>query len=183
MTENWYDTAQICTNGHVVNWMSVSKPGDNRRFCDKCGAQTITNCQYCNAMIKGYYHTIEWTEKDVIKAIQEAVNPPPKTIPYNLGLTLPSFCSDCGKPYPWIESKLKAAQEFTDLLDKLSPEERETLKKSLDDIIRDTPQTTVAATRFKRLVAKAGKPVADAFRDILVDVLSEAAKKIIWPSS
>ena len=49
-------------------------------------------------------------------------------------------------------------------------------------MVRETPQATVAATRFKSLVAKAGKPAADAFRDILVDILSEAIKKSIWPS-
>jgi len=97
-------------------------------------------------------------------------------------LPLPIFCPDCGKPYPWTEAKLKAAQELSDELDNLSPEEREMLKKSLNDIVRDTPQTTVAATRFKRLVAKAGKAAAGGFWDILKDVLSETAKKIIWPS-
>ena len=103
-------------------------------------------------------------------------------VSYSSNYELPSFCPDCGKPYPWTEVKLKAAQEVSDLPEDLSPEERELLKKSLDYIVRDTPQTPVAATRFKRLVAKVGKPTADAFRDILVDVLSEAAKKIIWPS-
>jgi len=95
-------------------------------------------------------------------------------------LQLPSFCPECGKPYPWTEAKLKAAQELSDEIDNLSPEEREILKKSLDDIVRDTPQTPVAATRFKKLVAKAGKVAADGLRDILVDIASEAAKKIIW---
>ncbi len=80
------------------------------------------------------------------------------------------------------EVKLKAARELSDELENLSLEERERLKKSLDDIVRDTPQTTVAATRFKKLVAKAGPVVADSFRKILVDVLSETAKKVIWPS-
>jgi len=96
-------------------------------------------------------------------------------------LPLPIFCPDCGKPYPWTEAKLKAAQELADELDNLSPEERDLLKRSLDDIMRDTPQTTVAANRFKRLVAKAGQVTAEGFRDILVDILSETAKKIIWP--
>ncbi|MFC1933668.1 DUF2321 domain-containing protein [Chloroflexota bacterium] len=96
-------------------------------------------------------------------------------------LPLPSFCPDCGKPYPWTEAKIKAAQELADELDELTSEERELLKKSIDDIIRDTPQTTVAVNRFKRLVAKAGKPAADAFRDILVDIVSETIKKSIWP--
>jgi len=97
-------------------------------------------------------------------------------------LSLTNFCPDCGKPYPWTEAKLKAAQELTDLLDGLSSEEREILKKSFSDIVRDTPQTKVAANQFKRLAAKAGPVVADSFRKIFVDVLSETAKKIIWPS-
>ncbi|MBA7708170.1 hypothetical protein ES703_117062 [subsurface metagenome] len=160
MNGNWYDTAQICTNGHVINEQLVSSPHINKKFCDKCGTPTITNCQYCRATIKGAYHfgpnTSSWKR--------------------------PSFCPDCGKPYPWTEAKLKAAQELSDELANLSLEERSMLKKSLDDIIRDTPQTTVAANRFKKLVAKAGKVAADGFRDILVDVLSETAKKIILES-
>jgi len=161
--ENWYDTAQICTNGHVINSQSVYRPEHNKKFCDKCGAPTITNCQNCNMTIKGYYHV-----------------PPMCTLDYT-DVPLPSFCPGCSKPYPWTEAKLKAAQELSDELGNLSSKERELLKKSLDDIVRDTPQTTVAANRFKRLIVKAGKAAADGFRDILVDVLSEAAKKVIWP--
>ncbi len=55
------------------------------------------------------------------------------------------------------------------------------MRDSLDDIVRDTPKTTVAATRFKRILAKAGTGAGQAFRDILVDVISETAKKMIWP--
>jgi len=161
MSNGWYDTAQICTNGHVVNRASVSSPQHNSQFCDKCGVPTITSCQNCNTPIRGYYHP-------------EALTSSP---PY----TRPSFCPDCGKPYQWTEAKLKAAQDLADEVDNLSPEERSLLKKSLDDIVRETPQTTLAVGRFKRLVAKAGKPAADAFREILVDVLSEAIKKSIWP--
>jgi hypothetical protein len=160
MSDNWYDTAQVCLNGHTITSIFISSPEFRKRFCDKCGVATITDCQSCNSPIRGSYHG---------GGISLS--------PY----TPPSFCPDCGKPYPWTESKLKAAQELTDLLEDLSPEEREILKKSFDDIIRDTPQTTVSATRFKKIVAKAGKVAADGFREILVDVLSEAAKKIIWP--
>ena len=184
MKDNWYDTAQICTNGHVVNLMSVSRPEHNRKFCDRCGAPTITKCQNCNTPINGFYHEGPITkltadEFDIDGMIEEIANPSPNTTPDYT--TLQSYCPDCGKPYPWTEAKLKAAQDLSDGIDNLSPEERALLKKSLDDIVRDTPQTTVAATRFKRLVAKAGKVAADGFRDILVDILSEATKKIIWP--
>lgn len=161
MSDNWYDTAQICINGHVINSQSVYHSEHNKEFCDKCGAPTITTCQNCNATIKGYYHV-----------------PPMGTLDYT-DLPLPSFCPDCSKPYPWTEAKLKAAKELTDLLEDLSPEEREILKKSFDDIVRDTPQTIVAANQFKRLATKAGKIAAEQLRQLVVDIASETAKKII----
>ncbi len=162
MNDNWYDTAQICINGHVINSRSKSEPDYNRNFCEKCGARTITSCENCNTPIKGFYHS------------RHSLKTP------NTMLTKPSFCPDCGKPYPWTEAKLKAAKELSDEIDNLSPEERELLKKSLDDIVRETPQTTVAATRFKKLIAKAGPVAAEGFKKILLDLISETAKKAIW---
>ena len=166
MAENWFDTVQICTNGHVINSQSVSKPDFNRQFCSKCGAPTIINCENCNNSIRGIYHSPG-----------SMIAPPPNVTWF----PLPIFCPDCGKPYQWTESRLKAAQELADELENLSLEEREILKKSLDDIVRDSPQTTVAATRFKKIVAKAGKVVAEQLRELLVDIASETAKKLIWP--
>ena len=163
MSNGWYDTAQICIKGHVVNSMSKSHPEHNKKFCDKCGEPTITNCQKCNAPIKGYYHYL-----------------------YNHPLYSPnlpsSFCPECGKPYPWTEAKLKAAKELTDLLEDLSAEEREILKKSFDAIISDTPQTAVAANKIKILIAKVGKIAAEQLRQFIVDIASETAKKIILES-
>lgn len=159
--------------------MPVSRPEHNSKFCSRCGAPVITKCQNCNAPINGFYHEGSADEFDIDGMIEEIVNPPPNIAPDYT--TVRSFCPDCGKSYPWTEAKLKAAQELADELVKLSPEERDLLKKSLDDIVRDTPQTTVAVNRFKKLVAKAGPVAADGFRKILVDVLSEAVKKAIWP--
>jgi len=156
----YYDVAQICINGHMINPFYSSSPQFNKNFCDKCGASTISKCNYCNTPILGRYRS----------HITTAVFKPS------------SFCHECGKAYPWTEAKLRAAQELSDEIENLTEEERETLKKSLDDIVRDTPQTPLASTRFKKIVAKAGKVAADGLKDILVDVASEAAKKLIWPS-
>ena len=68
------------------------------------------------------------------------------------------------------------------MLEELEPEEREILKKSFNDIVRDTPQTKVAATQFKRLLLKVGKTVAEQLRALVVDIASETAKKIILES-
>ncbi len=76
-------------------------------------------------------------------------------------------------------AKLNAAKEFTHELDNLNEDEKAILEKSLEDLARDTPNTQVAAIKFKKLVAKAGRGAAEGLRSILVDVLSETAKKLI----
>jgi hypothetical protein len=68
---------------------------------------------------------------------------------------------------------------MADELDELSQEDRDRLKGTLDDLIRNTPQTEVAAIRFKKTLAKLGKEGAGAMRDIVVDIASEVAKKAL----
>jgi hypothetical protein len=161
MGESWYDTAQICLNGHVNNRMTQMFPERDAKFCRECGAPTMTNCQSCNAPIRGEYHV-------------------PGVVVVGSSWSPPSYCHECGEPYPWVRSKLEAARELVDELEDLNTDEREKLRESLDDLVRDTPGTNVAAMRFKRIVAKCGSGVAEAFKEILVDVMSETAKKTIY---
>jgi hypothetical protein len=156
-----YDTAQVCLNGHTINEFAHSQSQRNQRFCGKCGTKTITQCPSCNQAIRGFYHN-----------------------PGDLNLsryTAPKFCHNCGEPYPWTARGLTAARELISEAENLKPEEKESLRKSLDDLVRDTPGTQVAAIRFKKFVSKAGKETADALRKIIVDVASETAKKILFP--
>ena len=46
-------------------------------------------------------------------------------------------------------------------------------------IVRDTPNTRVAAVRFKKFAAKGSKEAVSAMRDVLIDVVSETVKKAI----
>lgn len=46
--------------------------------------------------------------------------------------------------------------------------------------MKDSPRVQVASLRFKQTMSKVGTSVASGVRDIVVDVLSEAAKKAIW---
>ena len=156
-----YDTAQICLNGHEVNSYSVSQPEFNADFCKDCGARTIRECPTCKTSIRGYCHV-----PGVVSIRRYHV---------------PAHCHACGKSYPWIDAKIQAAKELSDELSELNQEEREQLKKSIDDIVADTPRTTLAATRFKRLAGKAGKGALETFKNILTGVLSEAAKKVLFP--
>ena len=58
---------------------------------------------------------------------------------------VPAFCHQCGSPYPWTETRLKAFQQIVDSLDDISPELKERLKNSFPDIVCETPKTELAA--------------------------------------
>ncbi len=154
-----YDVAQICLNGHLINEASVGYPDSNQEFCSKCGVKTIRVCQSCSARIRGAFRDSYIPENYVI----------------------PAFCSACGQPFPWTSAKIQTAHELAQELENISDEEKKILEQSIDEIVKDTPKTTLAATRFKKILFNTSKPVVDAFRDILVDIASETAKKLLWP--
>lgn len=155
-----YDIAQICLNGHVVNGAVQTTPEHNEKFCKKCGQPTIIECPHCKKEIPGYF-----IEPGIV-AFGE--------------ISAPGFCTNCGQPYPWTVAKLNAARELSLEIEGLSHSEKEVLSLSLDDLIKDSPSTPLAAVRFKKLMVKAGKESAAALRDILVDIASETAKRSIW---
>lgn len=51
-----------------------------------------------------------------------------------------------------------------------------------EGLTSENPRTSLAATRFKRIIRKAGKAVGKAVQKAIVDVVSETAKKIILGS-
>jgi hypothetical protein len=152
-----YDVAQVCINGHVANSSSQDFPQFNKKYCDECGAPTIIDCPNCHTSIRGNY--------------RESLS---------IDYKPPRFCFNCGHPFPWTAAKIQAAHDLTLELENLSQEDRQMLDKSIDDLIKDSPATSVAATRFKKIMLKAGAGTAAMFREILVDVASEAAKKMLF---
>jgi len=159
---DYYDVAQICVNGHIVTWNANSCPEFRKKHCPKCGEPTIIACTACCTPIQGEFHV------EGVIAIGGGDSPPP------------SFCHECGKPYPWTAKRIEAARELADEFDELSVEDRDKLKKSLDDIFTDNPRTEISASRFKRIMAKVGKSSYETMKTVVVDVLSDAAKKVIF---
>ncbi|WP_434346679.1 DUF2321 domain-containing protein [Myxococcus virescens] len=156
-----YDVAQICERGHVINSSSVRSPQFNKKFCTKCGAATRTTCAQCNAPIQGEYHSAG-------------------VIHVGFKMNAPAHCHQCGAQHPWTIANIKAAQDLVDMSD--APDaEKTALKTSAPDLLVDSPQSQVAASRWKKFFAGTGKQVADVGRQLLVDVASEAVKKVIWP--
>jgi hypothetical protein len=153
-----YDIAQICFNEHVINSATRQMPEYSKPFCDKCGEKTIAECPACNKSIQGYY----WGG-------------------CSLHDVAPQHCIYCGQAFPWTQRKIEAAIELFVEESQAQGEEAEEFKRDVSDIVKDTPRVPVAASRFKRAMKKVGDPVGNAIRDIIVDIASESAKKIIWP--
>lgn len=94
----YYDTAQICLNGHAVTDSVRQAPERTQKSCDECGASTITQCPSCQAPVRGAYVV-------------------PGVVALGFRYTPPAHCHNCGAPYPWTAAALEAARELIDLSD------------------------------------------------------------------
>jgi hypothetical protein len=159
------EAAVYCRNGHYVgllnevirgrSWHETKillenprEPKQLPRFCTKCGAENTSTCQHCQTSIAKQYPGV-----------------------------IPAYCGGCGKPFPWTETALSAANEYTDELDELNTEEKLALKGTFDDLTSDTPRTALAAKRFSIFMGKIGPVAGSALKQIIVSVATEAAKK------
>lgn len=156
-----YEPGLVCENGHTVNGLTESRTELNANFCPDCGAATLKSCRSCGNSIRG-----GWTDEVLLNSSDY--------------FERPAYCTNCGQAFPWTDAALSAARELAQQLD-LSPAERADFDKSLDHIVHDDPQTPLAASRMKKLFARAGKETADLLRKVLTDVASETAKKILFP--
>lgn len=176
MSKILYDTAQICLNGHVINDSFEREPEKNKEYCRDCGAKTITKCPNCEKEIEGAKYIIPYALSGPYAKELFPGNRYEKVSNYEK----PKYCTNCGTPYPWTEKKIKAVHELTQELDNLTSEEKEMLGKSIDDIIKETPETKLAVTRIKKFLPKIGKEAGNILKDLLVDIASESVKKMLW---
>ena len=159
MSAGYHERALMCVNGHVVTMILSLASELGSPFCSDCGAKTISTCPDCQAPIRGEYMV-------------------PGVVSFADEEEAPAFCHACGKPYPWTRDRLAAAQEMARELESLDPEERELLASSLADIMVDGPRTQLAASRTKRLLAKAGTP-GKALYQFVMDFGAKVAAEII----
>lgn len=152
-----YHQAQICLNGHTITSFVDQCPELREKFCSKCGAETVTNCSNCGAPIRGDY--------DV-----------PGVIDFASTYLPPSYCHNCGEPYPWTRSALETAKEIIWEDESLFDDEKKKMVQSLPDIISETPGTSLAVFRLKKTVMRCMPTVKDALLDFAVKFACELAK-------
>jgi hypothetical protein len=163
MDGSYYDVAQICLNGHIINQSSRTLPDSNKKRCSDCGAPTIVQCQHCNQPIRGYH----WM---------------PGVVGFGSLERPPAFCQYCDDPFPWTETRLEAARDLANQLG-LDIPERTLLEKSIGELVRDTPGAPAEAVRFKGIIDRAQPWALGAFKEILIGIVSESVKKIVWPGN
>jgi len=120
-----FDKAQICLNGHLINWHSDDRWEYNQNFCEKCGARTIDHCQACRTFIRG--GRFDYTPTRV-----------------------PSYCHSCGSPFPWTANRLAAAKQLAEDQEALTEDERRELSEAVDEVVNDTPGAVVAGRRLSK---------------------------------
>jgi hypothetical protein len=93
----------------------------------------------------------------------------------------PAFCGQCGKTFPWTESALFAAKEYTAEAEGLNAEEKTALIATFNDLTVDTPRTELAAHRFKEFLKKLAPDVGEGIKKTIVEIASETAAKLLKP--
>lgn len=163
----WEDISVVyCRNGHRVGFVPEHlfeslTPGRLRDRLERETFDEVARMSYCNECGAESIFVCE--------SCETLIGNPTKR---------PAYCGRCGKPFPWTATALTAAKEYADELDTLSTEEKTSLKTTLDDLTIDTPRTPLAASRFKRMMAKIGPVAGDTLSKIVVDFATEAAKKL-----
>ena len=157
-----YRTAQVCLNGHTIVDAIERSPERTAPYCAQCGASTITQCPTCEAHIRGDYYV------------------PGRGLVVVIPYSPPSFCFNCGRPFPWTAAKIEAAKELAEELDELQPSEREVLKAAIGDLSSDTPRTELAAHRYTKILQQAGSGARTALTSIMTEIATEAAKKLLF---
>lgn len=157
-----YRTAEICLNGHVTTSDIEEYSVLAARFCPDCGAQTIRACPKCNSPIRGYLH---------IPGVLSTAD-----------YSRPNHCHNCGVAFPWFADKIAAAKEYAAELEGLDEADRTQLQGVIEDLASGGTRTDLAASRFKRLMKKAGLAAGSGLYKVILDVASELAKKAITGS-
>ncbi|WP_370837405.1 DUF2321 domain-containing protein [Megasphaera sp.] len=160
-------TAEICMNGHITTGNIEHNPERRETYCHICGAPTITECPSCHASIRGDY---DLADGDDIFSLR---------VPLRLTQPL-AYCTKCGHPFPWTNSALSAAKELIQMSN-LSISDIDFFNKNIDKILYESPSSTVAIVKIKKILEKVGKFSIDIIKQTLISVASETAKRILWP--
>ncbi|MBL8759991.1 MAG: DUF2321 domain-containing protein [Phycisphaerae bacterium] len=161
-----YYEGLVCENAHKVARRTFGNHAEGTEYCDQCGAKAHCQCPSCRKMIRG---------GEVPATIDNRRNASAddKTWP------LPWYCYACGQAYPWTQRKIDAAQQLVDELEELTTFEREGLKTSIPDLMSQTPNSDLAAIRWRQAIGKVSAISQQILVKLLADIAAESIKKAL----
>ena len=113
--------------------------------------------------------------------LQSVVIMIPGVIDISSSYKAPAYCYNCGKPFPWTESKLNSISELLDMQDQLTEDEKQYFMSHLPIIFTETPQSEVTALKLRLLINKLPSEIGSLTKNVITDVISESIKKILFP--
>jgi hypothetical protein len=148
---------QVCLNGHIITNYFRTYPEGAKKFCSSCGAETITACQSCQHLLRG-----------------EELNPSVTVLGFDY--PPPAFCGQCGAQHPWTKRKIEAALELAGEIEE-NQVELERLRASISALAADTPATSLAIVRVKKLLFKAKGTLGPALLKMLMDIGTDEVRR------
>ncbi len=88
---------------------------------------------------------------------------------------VPSYCMNCGKPYPWTQKKIVTAIQILTEFGDLEAKEKATIEQDVENIAKDVPEAELSARRIDRVLKKC----SGAGYEILMELASSTAAKIL----
>ena len=166
--DRYYEAALICLNGHLINIFSESQPEHNTDCCPQCGKAAISRCTSCGAPIRGCYHVRD--ENGWLGAWDRCSEKAYQTPPY---------CHHCGHPYPWTSNRLAVAAKLIASLPALPTAEKQALTNLLEDMLRETPQTVLAALKFSSVLQTLSPLLARALSEAILPYAVPSAQRLL----
>ena len=157
------DTVCVSLNGHLVPEPVPGDTPESPRDCPRCGGPTILSCPGCREPILG-------------------VPSRPQQDPGQEGFTPPRYCHCCGRPFPWTERVVSAVRMAIRQVGALDHYERDQLRRCVDHLIHETPQTRLAVLRVNAALSRIGGDAATALRELFVSIASENVKQQLLQS-
>jgi len=162
--EAW-DVALVCLGGHLLNDRVRGDPSRNQDQCPTCGSEAISACPGCREPVPGFHYAQGYDRASPSFPGGRALAAPPR------------YCPACGRPFPWTERAMSAARQVIREMAALDLHERDQLRRSIDHIIRQTPQTPQAVRRINDALSRIGGESAEGLRELFLSIASAEIKE------
>jgi len=138
-----YDVQQVCENGHQITDCYNINQEKREGFCQECGAPTLTACPGCGVGIQGAQIEVNQSYADARFGRHKLIR--------RLSANVPSYCRNCGKPYPWTQRRIATAIQILTEFGDLNEAEKKTIEQDVENISKDVPEAELSAGRIKRI--------------------------------